>query len=96
MTSCMARGGLGRDESGLATHELDQPDAHVHARGFDMGALDGLGGLLHCGVESKSAGDEVDVIVNGLGDADDRNLAPAPFHLVHDGLGRAQWCRRRR
>ena len=46
-------GGLRRDESGLAAHELDDADAVGRAHGFHMRAADGFGGLVHGGVETK-------------------------------------------
>ena len=48
-----SEGGLRRDESGLAAHELDDADAVGRAHGFHMRAADGFGGLVHGGVETK-------------------------------------------
>ena len=58
--------GLRRDESSFTPHEFDQADAHIHARGLDMRALDCLGRLLHGRIEPEGSGDEVDVVINGL------------------------------
>ena len=79
--------GLRRDESGLAAHELDDADAVGRAHGFHMRAADGFGGLVHGGVETKGLRHEIDVVVDGLGDADDGNADVALAHFLGDGGG---------
>lgn len=80
-------GGLRRDESGLAAHELDDADAVGRAHGFHMRAADGFGGLVHGGVETKGLRHEIDVVVDGLGDADDGNADVALAYFLGDGGG---------
>ena len=62
------------NEAGLAAHELDHADAVERRLGLDRGRLDSLLRLLHGSVEPEGFVDVQNVIVDGFGDADDRNL----------------------
>lgn len=52
-----------------------------------MRAADGFGGLVHGGVETKGLRHEIDVVVDGLGDADDGNADVALAYFLGDGGG---------
>ena len=79
------QGGAGGDEAGLAAHELDDAHAEGTAESFGVRALNGLRGLGHGGLEAKGLLDEADVVVDGLGDADDGDFEVAPRHFLEDG-----------
>lgn len=78
------QGGPCGDEPRLPPHELHEADAVGRAAGLGVGALDGLRGLEHRGLEAEGLGDEVDVVVDGLRDADDRHLQPPLADLLAD------------
>ena len=80
------RGG-GGDEPGLATHELHQADAVQNRLRFDVGPVDRLFGLGHGGGETERAPAEVDVVVDRLGDADDRYRQAATGNLARNRMG---------
>ncbi len=82
------KGRLRRDEAGLAPHELDEADPVGRAERFHVRAADGLGRLVHGGVEAEGLGNEVDVVVDGLGDADDGNAQVAQTYFLGDGRSR--------
>ena len=50
-----------------------------------MRALDGRRGFGYGGLEAKGLLDEADVVVDGLGDADDSDFEVAPRHFLEDG-----------
>lgn len=66
---------------------LTRADAVGHAPGLGVGAFDGLGGLVDGGLEAEGLGDEVDVVVDGLGDADDGDFEVARLHFAADAQG---------
>ena len=75
--------GARRDEAGVATHEFHEPDPAGHAARFGVRAIEHARGFLDRAKESERARDESDVVVDGLGDADDRErVAPAARFLV--------------
>mmetsp|Transcript_9312 Transcript_9312/g.29375 ORF Transcript_9312/g.29375 Transcript_9312/m.29375 type:complete len:368 (+) Transcript_9312:423-1526(+) len=61
--------GVRRDEACMAPHELHDADAVRSAGGFDLGGPDGGLRLFDGRVEAEGAVDEVDVVVDGFGDA---------------------------
>ena len=61
---------VGRDPAGMAAHHLDDHNAVVGLAGRAQ-AVDGVGGGLHGGVEAKGELGDSEVVVDGLGDADD-------------------------
>ena len=69
---------------------LTRPDAVARARGLHVGAADHLDGGRERALEPEAPIDEMDVVVDGLRDADDGDLQPAPLHLGDDGLRPAQ------
>ena len=74
--------GARRDEASVATHEFDEPDPAGHAACFGMRAIEHARGLPDRAVESERARDESDVVVDGLGDADERARGPGARFLV--------------
>ena len=75
--------GARRDEAGVATHEFHEPDPAGHAACFGVRAIEHARGLPDGAIESEGARDESDVVVDGLGDADDsERVAPAARFLV--------------
>ena len=77
--------GGGGDEAGFAAHELDQADAVARAQGLGVGRAGGQPRLGDRGLEAEGGLHERDVGVDGLGDADHRELEAAPFGLGVDG-----------
>ncbi len=88
--------GAGGDEARVPAHQLHQADAVGGAPCLDVGPAQHLLGLLEGGVVAERGEDELDVVVDRLGDADDRLVQPA----ARDLLARSPWCpagsRRRR
>ena len=64
------------DEAGVTPHQLDEADAVGRGLGLDVGRADALGGLGERGLEAERLVDVGDVVVDRLGDADDRDSAP--------------------
>ena len=62
--------GVEGQPAGLVAHDLDAHHAAV-AAGGGVNAVDDLGGNVHSGVEAKSYIGAVDIVVDGLGQADD-------------------------
>ena len=62
--------GIQRQPAGLVAHDLDAHHAAV-AAGGGVDAVDDLGGDVHRGVETKGHVGAVNVVVDGLGQADD-------------------------
>jgi hypothetical protein len=79
--------GVHGDEAAVPAHELDDPDAVLGALGLDVRGVDGALRLLHGGVEAEGLVDDGDVVIDGLGHADDGALEAAPLHLLVDGRG---------
>ena len=73
--------GVQGDPSGVASHHFDDDDALV-GFGSRVQPVDRIGCELHGGVESEAARRPDDVVVDGLGNADDRN--PLQVELVRD------------
>ena len=84
------------DEPGMAAHELDEADAVARAGGLDVGAADDLDGGRERRLETEAAVDEVDVVVDRLGDADDARSAARAARPPRRSRGAAHACRRRR
>jgi hypothetical protein len=61
-----------RDPAGIAPHHLDDDDAAVRFRG-GVEAIDRVGGEAHRRIESEAACGARDVVVDGLGHADERD-----------------------
>ncbi len=66
------------DKSGIPAHQFDQSDPVGISFGLAVRRLDGKGGDVHGRIESKRTGHQINVIVDGLGDANDTDLQ-APF-----------------
>jgi hypothetical protein len=80
-------GGAGGDEAGVAAHELDEADAVGGALGLAVGAIeDGAGGF-DGGEVAEGLADVLDVVVDGLGDADDGDGQLAAGDFLGDGVG---------
>mmetsp|Transcript_47386 Transcript_47386/g.151075 ORF Transcript_47386/g.151075 Transcript_47386/m.151075 type:complete len:348 (+) Transcript_47386:3-1046(+) len=80
------RGG-GGDEAAAAAHELHQADAIRVGRGLHIRGLDGLGCLRRGRIEAEARIEQADVVVDCLGNADDRTLVLNLLHGV-EGLHR--------
>ena len=78
-------GGVGGDEARFAPHQLDDADAVEDAGGLDMGAADGVGGLVHRRFEAEGMGDEIDVVVDGFRNPDNGDVLAAPGDFLLDG-----------
>ncbi len=81
--------GPGSDESGVATHELDQGDAVMNAVRFGVGAMQHLGRFLDRRQIAEGARDKGHVIINRLGNADDRQRMAAPLGFLEQGVAAA-------
>ncbi len=68
----------------MAAHELDQSDSIGCADGFDVRSAEGSGGFGEGGLEAEALVDELDVVVDGFGDADDGDVAAAGGGLLRD------------
>ena len=84
------------DEARVAPHQLDQPDAVARAVRLDVRAADGLDRGRERALEAEAAVDEVDVVVDGLGDADDRDRAACAARSRRRSWSRPAASRRRR
>ena len=71
-----------RDPAGVAAHHLDDHDPVVRFGG-GVQAIDRVGGEAHRGVEAERVRRLDDVVVDGLGHADERHAALV--ELVRDG-----------
>ena len=76
--------GVQRDPAGVAAHHLGDHHAMVRFRG-GVQAIDGVGREADRGVEAEAVGGLDDVVVDGLGHADERDAALG--ELVGDGQG---------
>ena len=76
-------GGIG-DPAGVAAHHFDDDDAVVRVGG-GVDAVNGLGGNHDGGIEAKGLVGAVDVVVDGLGNADGVDAVFAEEE--RDGLG---------
>ncbi len=81
---------MGGDKPGIAPHQLDHPDPLGRPQGFDMGAADGPGRAFHGRFKTEGFFHQGDIIVDGLGDADDRGDQPAPLNFLGDQVGPPQ------
>ena len=79
------KGGVGGDEARLAPHQLDDADAVEDAGGLDVGAADGVGGLVHRRFKAEGMGNEIDVVVDGFRNPDNGDVLAAPGDLLLDG-----------
>ncbi len=73
-------------EAGIAAHDLDQADPVRMAMGLGVRAVERLGRLLDGSIETERLVDEVDVVVDRLWDADDRDLEAAPVRFLPDSV----------
>ena len=80
-------GGAGGDEAGVAPHELDQADAVGRASGFAVRAVEDGARRFDRGVVAERLADELDVVVDGLGHADDGDGQLAAGDFLRDGVG---------
>ena len=71
-------GSAGCDMARLSAHDLDKSNAVRSPFGFDMGALDRLYRLRDGRIKSEGLLDHVQVVVDGLRDADDPDIM-SPF-----------------
>ena len=76
------QGGSRGDEAGVAPHHLHQADAVVHAMRLDVRRVDDFLGLLDGGEVAERAVDVLHIVVDGLGDSDDRDLQIAALDLL--------------
>lgn len=75
-----------RDPPDMAAHNLDDENAVVRLRG-GVQAVDGVSGHADCGIEAKGVVGRRDVIVNGLGHADDRDaVVGEPLRALEGAL----------
>ena len=77
-----------RDEAGVAPHELDEADAVRRSLRLDVREADDVRGRRDGRLEAEGAADELEVVVNRLGDADDGDLEP-PFRALLGEVARA-------
>ena len=78
------------DEPGVAPHQLDDADPVVRGERLGVRGVDGGPRVLDGGVEADRLVHERDVVIDGLGNGDDRDLRAAARDLVDDLGGRAQ------
>mmetsp|Transcript_10108 Transcript_10108/g.27242 ORF Transcript_10108/g.27242 Transcript_10108/m.27242 type:complete len:289 (+) Transcript_10108:500-1366(+) len=71
------------DEAAVPAHEFHQADGVVLALGLDVRGIDGLLRLRDCRVEAEGPVKHHDVVVDRLGDTDDRALVRAALELLH-------------
>ena len=69
------------DETGVPPHQFDQADAVARPHCFDARAAYHVHRRRIRAFEAKAAIDEMDVVVDGLRHADDRDLQAAPFYF---------------
>ena len=74
----------GRDKAGVAAHELHEPDAVDRTAGFDVPAAERLLSDFEGRGEAERAKHVFDVVVDCLGNADDRDLEAAAGDLLID------------
>src|SRR6185369_8551556 len=74
--------GVTGDEPRMLFHHLHQANAVVGAGRLDVGAANRLGGGGGGALEPEAAIDEVDVVVDRLGDPDHRDRQLAPLDLA--------------
>ena len=73
------------DEEDYAAQNQLIADAVEDAGGLDMGAADGVGGLVHRRFEAEGMGDEIDVVVDGFRNPDNGDVLAAPGDFLLDG-----------
>src|SRR5690606_29743444 len=73
-----------RHKPAMTSHELHETDPVPGAEGFDLGASDHLYGCGIGALEAETSVDEVNVVVDGLRNADDGDLRGAPLALFDD------------
>ena len=78
------------DESRISPHQLNQPDAVEHPLGFGMGGADNRDCLSDRGLETETAADEHQVVVDGLWNAHHANRQIAAFALLRNVVGAPQ------
>ena len=83
----VGEGGVSGDEARVAAHELDEADTIVGAKRLGVGGADGGNGGGHGGLKPEGAANEVEVVVDGLRNADDGNLQATAAALVGDVAG---------
>ena len=71
--------------AGVVAHDLDDDDAVVTV-GRGVKTVDSFGGDAEGGVETEGAFDERDVVVDGFGYGNDRDLEPAFGNAFGDGM----------
>ncbi len=81
--------GAGGNEAGIATHQLDHADAVAHSACLRMGAGEYLARSIQSGDVAERTPDVVQVVVDGLGNADDRERIAAARGFRGDGVGAA-------
>jgi len=74
--------GPSRDETGIAAHQADKADAIENCAGFSVCAIYDVSGAVDRRIETKRTGDEEDVVVDGLGDANHRQIVAARTGLL--------------
>lgn len=81
---------IGGDKSGVTAHELHEAEPVKGAIRLVVGARDDVGRAEHGGLETERAVDEVQIVVDGLRDADDRDGLLALFDFLRDGVRAAK------
>ena len=79
----------GGNEAGISTHQLDEPNAILRADRLGMGAIESEARHFDRGIESEGFVDIRDIVVDGFGYADDRNVQAASLDLLVQGRSSA-------
>ena len=88
--------GIGRDEAGVAAHQLHETDAVARAERLDVRRVERAPRFGHRRLEAERSHDVRDVVVDRLRDADDRDRRPRRADFLGDRLRARAACRRRR
>ena len=81
---CRRQRGVARDEPRVTTHQLDDTYPVIDARRLDMRPANDVDGRREGGLEAEAAVDEMDVVVDRLGDPDDGDGQATPLDLGHE------------
>jgi len=77
--------GLHRDEARVPAHELHKTDAVYLRMRLHVCRRNRLGGFYYRSIEAECLFDELDIVVDGLGNADHRNLKTSVFDFLSNG-----------
>ena len=83
-------GCVGGDKAGVAAHEFYEPEPVEGAVRFVVGAGNHVGCAEHRGLETECLVDEVQVVVDGLGNADDRDGLLSLLDFFGNRVGAAE------